>query len=133
MSSSQYTSSGSAVPPFSSLLNALGQTNNLDEAIPHIASPSWNSRVLQSPAYSPPPYVPTEELSPFLLPPVQQVASTSFSFPPSHPHLGGHHQRPSSTVSPHQIPVIDLSPSPPHRTIKKPQSAANIRHKNCRR
>src|SRR5882757_4582707 len=106
MSSSQYTSSGSAVPPFSSLLNTLGQTNNLDEAIPHIASPSWNPRVLQSPAYSPPPYVLIEELSPFLLPPAQQVASTSFSFPPSHPRLGGHHQRLSSAVPLQHIPVV---------------------------
>src|SRR5882757_10688095 len=131
MSSSQYTSSGSAVPPFSSLLNALGQTNDLDEAIPHIASPSWNPRVLQSPAYSPAPYVPTKELSPFLLPPAQQVASTSFSLPPSFLQLDNHYPKTVASSS-RQIPAIDLSPSPPRKTVKKPQRAANIKRRNRR-
>src|SRR5882757_6894961 len=144
MSSTQYTSSGSAIPPFSSLLNALGQMDNLDEAPPmlsqtfpliysppHIVSPSWNPRVLQSPAYSPPSYVPTDELSPFLLPSAQQVTSTSFSLPPSFLHLDNHYPK-SVASSSHQIPVIDLSPSPPRRTIKKPKSAANIKRRNRR-
>src|SRR5882757_6556668 len=125
MSSTQYTSSGSTIPPFSLLLNTLGQMDNLDEAPPmlsqtvppHIASPSWNPRVLQSPAYSPPPYVSTNELSPFLLPPAQQVASTSFSLPPSFLQLDNHYPK-SVASSSCQIPVINLSPSPPRRTAK---------------
>jgi len=143
MSSTQNTSSGSAIPAFSLLLNILGQMDNLDEAPPmlsqtasiysppHIASPSWNPRVLQSPAYSPAPYVPTDELSPFLLPPAQQVASTSFSLPPSFLQLDNHYPKTVASSS-RQIPVIDLSPSPPRRTVKKPHRAANIKRRNRR-